>query len=75
MEADMNSLQEDLASAERLKRAAANERDELQEENQTLTREKNSSQEEKRRIETRLADLEEEKVHLTIVVFTMITLY
>ena len=71
----MNSLQEDLASAERLKRAAANERDELQEENQTLTREKNSSQEEKRRIETRLADLEEEKVHLTIVVFTMITLY
>ena len=58
----MSSLQEDLASAERLKRAAANERDELQEENQTLTREKNSSQEEKRRIETRLADLEEEKV-------------
>ena len=58
----MSSLQEDLASAERLKRAAANERDELQEENQTLTREKNSAQEEKRRIETRLADLEEEKV-------------
>ena len=58
----MSSLQEDLASAERLKRAAANERDELQEENQTLTREKNSAQEEKRRIETRLAELEEEKV-------------
>ena len=58
----MSSLQEDLASAEQLKRAAENERDELQEENQTLTREKNNAQEEKRRIETRLADLEEEKV-------------
>ena len=55
-------MQEDLTSAERLKRSAMNERDELAEETQTLNREKNSAQEEKRRLETRLGDLEEEKV-------------
>ena len=55
-------MQEDLTSAERLKRSAMSERDELAEETQTLNREKNSAQEEKRRLETRLGDLEEEKV-------------
>ena len=57
-------MQEDLTSAERLKRSAMSERDELAEETQTLNREKNSAQEEKRRLETRLGDLEEEKVKI-----------
>ena len=59
-------MQEDLTSAERLKRSAMSERDELAEETQTLNREKNSAQEEKRRLETRLGDLEEEKVNKKI---------
>ena len=59
-------MQEDLTSAERLKRSAMSERDELAEETQTLNREKNSAQEEKRRLETRLGDLEEEKVNSKI---------
>ena len=59
-------MQEDLTSAERLKRSAMSERDELAEETQTLNREKNSAQEEKRRLETRLGDLEEEKVKIII---------
>ena len=42
------------------------ERDELGEENQTLMREKNNAQEEKRRMEARLTDLEEEKVWFKI---------
>ena len=62
LEADCQSAIEDCQSAERLKRAAMSERDELSEENQTLMREKNNAQEEKRRMETRLTDLEEEKV-------------
>ena len=62
LEADCNSAMEDCASAERLKRAAMSERDELSEENSTLMREKNNAIEEKRRMETRLTDLEEEKV-------------
>ena len=62
LEADCQSAIEDCQSAERLKRAAMSERDELGEENQTLMREKNNAQEEKRRMEARLTDLEEEKV-------------
>ena len=62
LEADCNSAMEDCASAERLKRAAMSERDELSEENSTLMREKNNAVEEKPRMETRLTDLEEEKV-------------
>ena len=41
------------------------ERDELSEENQTLMREKNNAQEEKSHMETRLTDLEEEKVNFS----------
>ena len=63
-------MQEDLTSAECLKRSAMSERDELAEETQTLNREKNSAQEEKRRLETRLGDLEEEKVKIKGIVLS-----
>ena len=61
LEGDLSSCQEDLLSAERMKRAAQSERDDLSEENTTLLREKNQAQEEKRRMESRMGELEEEK--------------
>ena len=59
-------MQEDLTCAEQLKRSAMSERDDLAVETQTLNREKNSAEEEKRRLATRLDDLEEEKVKNTL---------
>uniref|UniRef100_A0AAQ5YCX0 Myosin-9 n=1 Tax=Amphiprion ocellaris TaxID=80972 RepID=A0AAQ5YCX0_AMPOC len=55
MEADMIQMQEELAAAERVKRQAQQERDELQDEinNQAVA-------EERRRLEARIAQLEEE---------------
>uniref|UniRef100_A0AAX7US05 Myosin-9 n=1 Tax=Astatotilapia calliptera TaxID=8154 RepID=A0AAX7US05_ASTCA len=55
MEADMLQMQEELAAAERVKRQAQQERDELQDEinNQAVA-------EERRRLEARIAQLEEE---------------
>ena len=44
-----------------MKRAAQSERDDLAEENTTLLREKNQAQEEKRRMESRMGEIEEEK--------------
>ena len=61
MEGDLSSCQEDLLSAERMKRAAQYERDDLFEKSMTLLREKNQAQEEKRRMESRMGELEEEK--------------
>ena len=61
LEGTLSSRQEDLLSAERMKRAAQSERDDLSEENTTLLREKNQAQEEKRRMESRMGELEEEK--------------
>ena len=61
LEGDLSSCQEDLLSAERKKRAAQYERDDLSKENATLLREKNQAQEEKRRMESRMGELEEEK--------------
>ena len=48
-------------SAERMKRAAQSERDDLFEENKTLLREINQAQEEKRRMLSRMGELEEQK--------------
>ena len=59
LEADCQSAIED----------AMSKRDEPREENQTLMREKNNAQKEKRRMETRLTDLEEEKVNLSYLIF------
>uniref|UniRef100_A0A673CAY7 Myosin-9 n=1 Tax=Sphaeramia orbicularis TaxID=375764 RepID=A0A673CAY7_9TELE len=54
MEADMIQMQEELAGAERVKRQAQQERDELQEEINS------QAAEERRRLEARIAQLEEE---------------
>uniref|UniRef100_A0A8C5EFH5 Myosin-9 n=1 Tax=Gouania willdenowi TaxID=441366 RepID=A0A8C5EFH5_GOUWI len=54
LEADTIQMQEELAAAERLKRQAQQERDELQEEIN------NSAADERRRLEARIAQLEEE---------------
>jgi hypothetical protein len=64
-------------SAKKLKCAAAVERSELQGKNQTQKREKNSAQVKYRRTKKNLKDdsLYDDRVHLTIVVLTMITLY
>ena len=61
LEGDLSSCQEDLLSAERMKRAAQYERDDLSKENATLLREKNQAQEQKLRMEFRMGELEEEK--------------
>uniref|UniRef100_A0A7N8XVU0 Myosin-9 n=1 Tax=Mastacembelus armatus TaxID=205130 RepID=A0A7N8XVU0_9TELE len=54
MEADMLQMQEEVAAAERVKRQAQQERDELQDEIN------NQAAEERRRLEARIAQLEEE---------------
>ena len=61
MEGDLSSCQEDLLSAERMKRAAQSERDEYLKENATLLREKNQAEEQNLRMEFRMGVLEEEK--------------
>ena len=50
LEEDLSSCQEDLLSAERMKRAVQCERDDLFEENTTLLREKNQVEEEKEEV-------------------------
>uniref|UniRef100_A0A4W4HRU5 Myosin-9 n=1 Tax=Electrophorus electricus TaxID=8005 RepID=A0A4W4HRU5_ELEEL len=60
MEADMIQLQEELAAAERLKRQAQQERDELQDEINNQANKNSLTSEEKRRLEARIAQLEEE---------------
>ncbi|XP_066563542.1 myosin-9a isoform X3 [Amia ocellicauda] len=60
MEAEMIQLQEELASAERAKRQAQQERDELQDEINNGTNKGALALEEKRRLEARIAQLEEE---------------
>ncbi|KAK7929897.1 hypothetical protein WMY93_006292 [Mugilogobius chulae] len=60
MEADALQFQEDLATAERLKRQTQTERDELQEEINSTNAKNSSLTDEKRRLEGRIAQLEEE---------------
>ncbi|XP_076583897.1 myosin-9-like isoform X2 [Chaetodon auriga] len=60
MEADALHLQEDLATAERLKRQVQTERDELQDEINSSNSKNSLLTDEKRRLETRIAQLEEE---------------
>lgn len=60
LEAEVMQLSEDLASSERVKRAAEVERDELIDEMQTLTNKSSLIVDEKRRLEARIASLEEE---------------
>ncbi|KAK0143801.1 Myosin-9 [Merluccius polli] len=60
MEADMLLMQEELAAAERMKRQAQQERDELQDEINSQVAKNTQLAEEKRRIEGRVAQLEEE---------------
>ncbi|XP_029992668.1 myosin-9-like isoform X1 [Sphaeramia orbicularis] len=60
MEADTLHLQEDLATAERLRRQAQAERDELQEEINSSNTKNSLLTDEKRRLEARIAQLEEE---------------
>ncbi|XP_061079986.1 myosin-9-like isoform X1 [Conger conger] len=60
MEADMIQMQEELAAAERAKRLAQQERDELQDEINNQGGKSALAQEEKRRLEGRIAQLEEE---------------
>ncbi|KAI5087447.1 myosin-9 [Silurus meridionalis] len=60
MEADMIQLQEELAAAERAKRQAQQERDELQDEINNQNSKNALTVEEKRRLEARIAQLEEE---------------
>ncbi|XP_036407940.1 myosin-9-like isoform X1 [Megalops cyprinoides] len=60
MEADMIQLQEELAAAERVKRQAQQERDELQDEINNQASKNAQVAEEKRRLEARIAQLEEE---------------
>uniref|UniRef100_A0A665X8J3 Myosin-9 n=1 Tax=Echeneis naucrates TaxID=173247 RepID=A0A665X8J3_ECHNA len=60
MEADALHLQEDLAAAERLKRQAQTERDELQDEINSSNSKNSLLTEEKRRLEARITQLEDE---------------
>ncbi|XP_056144693.1 myosin-9-like isoform X2 [Lampris incognitus] len=60
MEADMIQMQEELAAAERVKRQAQQERDELQDEINNQASKNAQIAEEKRRLEARIAQLEEE---------------
>ncbi|XP_031631624.1 myosin heavy chain, non-muscle isoform X2 [Contarinia nasturtii] len=60
LEAEVMQLSEDLASSERVKRAAEVERDELLDEMQSLTNKSSLVVDEKRRLEARIASLEEE---------------
>ncbi|KAI1884055.1 hypothetical protein AGOR_G00222450 [Albula goreensis] len=60
MEADMIQMQEELAAAERVKRQAQQERDELQDEINNQAGKNAQIAEEKRRLEARIAQLEEE---------------
>ncbi|XP_030207156.1 myosin-9 [Gadus morhua] len=60
MEADAMQYQEDVASAERTKRQAQTERDELQEEMSLLNTKLSLAADEKRRQDARIAQLEEE---------------
>ncbi|XP_031144848.1 myosin-9-like isoform X1 [Sander lucioperca] len=60
MEADALHIQEDLATAEKLKRQAQSERDELQEQISSNNTKNSQLAEEKRRLEARITQLEEE---------------
>uniref|UniRef100_A0A3B4U205 Myosin-9 n=1 Tax=Seriola dumerili TaxID=41447 RepID=A0A3B4U205_SERDU len=60
MEADMIQMQEELAAAERVKRQAQQERDELQDEINNQATKNAQAAEERRRLEARIAQLEEE---------------
>uniref|UniRef100_A0A671YF35 Myosin-9 n=1 Tax=Sparus aurata TaxID=8175 RepID=A0A671YF35_SPAAU len=60
MEADMLQMQEELAAAERVKRQAQLERDELQDEMNNQAAKNAQIAEERRRLEARIAQLEEE---------------
>ncbi|XP_024223619.1 myosin heavy chain, non-muscle isoform X2 [Bombus impatiens] len=60
LEADLMQLTEDYASSERARRAAENERDELQEELNNNANKGTLMLDEKRRLEARIATLEEE---------------
>ncbi|XP_045562862.1 myosin-9 isoform X1 [Salmo salar] len=60
MEADTIHLQEELASAERVKKQAQTERDELQDELNSYNAKNSLTVDEKRRLDTRIAKLEEE---------------
>uniref|UniRef100_A0A8C4IE34 Myosin-9 n=1 Tax=Dicentrarchus labrax TaxID=13489 RepID=A0A8C4IE34_DICLA len=60
MEADMLQMQEELAAAERVKRQAQQERDELQDEINNQASKNAQVVEERRRLEARIAQLEEE---------------
>ncbi|XP_012723292.2 myosin-9 isoform X2 [Fundulus heteroclitus] len=60
MEADMLQMQEEVAAAERVKRQAQQERDELQDEINNQAAKNAQVAEERRRLEARIAQLEEE---------------
>ncbi|XP_074553570.1 myosin-9-like isoform X1 [Halichoeres trimaculatus] len=60
MEADMLQMQEEVAAAERAKRQAQQERDELQDEINNQAAKNAQAAEERRRLEARIAQLEEE---------------
>ncbi|KAI1896803.1 hypothetical protein AGOR_G00098600 [Albula goreensis] len=60
MEADMIQLQEELSTAERVKRQSQQERDELQDEINSQNTKNSLMADEKRRLEARIAQLEEE---------------
>ncbi|XP_030591339.1 myosin-9 isoform X1 [Archocentrus centrarchus] len=60
MEADMLQMQEEVAAAERVKRQAQQERDELQDEINNQAAKNAQAAEERRRLEARIAQLEEE---------------
>ncbi|XP_054614701.1 myosin-9-like isoform X2 [Dunckerocampus dactyliophorus] len=60
MEADMLQMQEEVAAAERAKRQAQQERDELQDEMNNQASKNAQIAEERRRLEARIAQLEEE---------------
>ncbi|XP_013864337.1 myosin-9 isoform X1 [Austrofundulus limnaeus] len=60
MEAEMLQMQEELAAAERIKRQAQQERDELQDEINNQSGKNSQVTEERRRLEARIAQLEEE---------------
>ena len=60
LEADMIQLQEDLSAAERGRRTAETERDDLQEEINNSSNKGSLMSDEKRRLDARIASLEEE---------------
>ncbi|XP_037112125.1 myosin-9-like isoform X1 [Syngnathus acus] len=60
MEAEMLQMQEEVAAAERVKRQAQQERDELQDEINNQATKNAQAAEERRRLEARIAQLEEE---------------